>query len=85
MGDSLYGRGVAVGLGIAFVIGFLTRYFLSARGDILAYFATVQPSLKPSPSPFERSIGCFFGLLAFLFFAVATAIFFYMFIYILSR
>ncbi len=53
-----YKHGFLVGIGLALVVGWLSRMFLFHRGRILYFFATIPPSLRPSPSGFQSMMGC---------------------------
>ncbi len=83
--EPVYLKGVLVGMAIALVIGTTARIFLYARGKILVFFATVPPSLKPSPSPNERMNGCLFGVIILFLLAVITLTSMWMVAYALSR
>ncbi len=83
--EPAYLKGVFVGMTIALVIGTTARIFLYARGKIQVFYATVQPSLKPSPSPNERMKGCLFGVTILFLLAVITITSMWMVAYALSR
>ena len=68
--EPMYRRGFLVALAFTFLIGKGTRVFLFARGRILTFFSTIQPSLKPSPSGYERMNGCTTGVITIVALAV---------------
>jgi hypothetical protein len=73
--NTVYREGFIFGLGAAFVIGFVTRYVLFARGLILAFFRPSQlPATRPGPSPFDRLVGCFFGFVRFVIFILVLGL-----------
>ena len=80
-----YLRGFGVALLLALLVGQVARALLYARGQWNAYFASVQPSLKPSPSPYARTKGCFISVVIVGLFCSGTSFFLWAFTYALSR
>ncbi|MBP6016098.1 MAG: hypothetical protein KA586_05205 [Candidatus Promineofilum sp.] len=58
LGSEPYLRGFFFGVLSAVAAALSWRFASFHRGRILYFFATVQPSLRPSPSGFERMRGC---------------------------
>jgi len=83
--EPAYLKGFLVGMTVALVLGTTARIFLYARGKVQVFFATVPPSLKPSPSPNERMNGCMFGLFILFLLAVITLTSMWIVAYGLSR
>jgi hypothetical protein len=83
--EPMYRRGFLVALVFTFLIGKGTRMFLFARGQIVTFFSTIQPSLKPSPSGYERMNGCTAGMITIGALAVISCTSVWIFLYALSR
>ncbi len=66
LGDAMFRKGFLVALAVALMLGQGARMFLYVRRQYLAFFAIVQPSLKPSPSPFQRMNGCALGVIVLI-------------------
>ncbi len=83
--EPMFRRGFLVAMFVAFVIGRGARMFLHARGQIIAFYSTIQPSLKPSPSGYERMNGCMGGVITIGILGAIAAFSTWMFLYALTR
>jgi hypothetical protein len=61
-GSSFYG-GMAIGVVLAIISALIYREVIHDLKSIRFFFATIDPSLKSSPSGFARMLGCMGGLL----------------------
>jgi hypothetical protein len=61
-GGSFYG-GLAIGITLAIISALTYREVVRDLKKIGFFFATIDPSLKSSPSGFTRMVGCMGGLL----------------------
>ena len=85
LGGGPYLRGFLFGIVSALVVGLLSRFALFHRARMVTFFATVQPSLKPSASGYERMRGCSCSALLLATLGLTMLAFGYGIVYALSR
>jgi hypothetical protein len=85
LGGGPYLRGFLFGTLSALALGWSARFILFHRARILVFFATVQPSLKPSASGYERMRGCSCSALLLATLGLTMLAFGYGIVYALSR
>lgn len=81
-GDPSYQSGFLWGLGIAFVVGYISREILFWWNLVLQFFApTIQPAMEPGPSPHDMLMAS----LSAMFTQLVRLVFFLFVVYVVLR
>ncbi len=57
-GNGAYRHGFLIGILVTVALGWLWQAYCLHRARIFYFFATIPPSLRPSPSGFQSMAGC---------------------------